>query len=212
MLRDDARQRVQNTLGFRTDRADEIVDALRDAQVNLEQEPVLPWFLKTEVTSQSTTDGEERVVIPPNFLRENDEDALWYFNASATDPANEWTPLAKDELEILRETHPGSGSPLAYHLDDLYFRIFPTPDAAYLLKIIHYKEAAVLTSNIENDWLKYFPYLMIGEAGRLIAPGFRDAQGKATFDEWAIQGRERMLRAVEAREHAGQRYIMGGPD
>ncbi len=211
MLRDVARQRIQDTLAFRSDRATEIVDRLQDAQVNLEREPELPWFLKTEITSNSTTSGEERLVVPDGFIREYDEDALWYFNSTAAD-ADKWTPLAKDDLEILRETHPGLGSPLAYHLDEKYYRIFPTPDDVYLLKQIYFREASTLATNIENDWLKYYPYLMIGEAGRLIAPAFRDAEGKATFDQWATEGRQRMQRDTEARLHAGRRYIMGGPD
>lgn len=211
MLRDDARSRIQNTLAFRTDKATEIVNALQDAQVILEQSSELPWFLKTEVSTISTTKDEERVTIPTDFLREWEEDPLWYFNASADDE-DKWVELAKEDLSFLRGAYPGAGAPIAYALDEKYFRIFPTPDEIYPLKTIYYGKAAILSSNIENDWLKHFPYLMIGEAGRLFAPGLRDKAALTQFTQWALEGRALLRVSNEARMHSGRRYIMGGND
>lgn len=212
MDRDSARARIQQTLGFRTDKTTEIISALQEAQVILERSAVLPWFLQTEVASISTVNGEERVPIPSDFLREWEEDPLWYFVAGTGGDDDAWTELAKEDLAFLRDAYPGSGKPIAYALDVKYFRIFPTPDAIYTLKMVYYKTDTVLSTNVENQWLKYFPYLMIGEAGRLFSPGLRDKDATAQFSRWAAEGRAQMLIENEARIHSTRRYIMGGVD
>lgn len=213
MLRDAARARIQNTLAFRTDKEAEIVNALQDAQVILEQGAELPWFLKTEVSSISTVSGEERIPIPNDFLREDEDDSLWFFEVGTGGDDDTWIALAKEDVEFLRKKYPGSAdTPIAYSLDEKYFRIFPTPDSIYTLKMVYYRRDTDLTSNIENDWLKYFPYLLIGEAGRLFSPGLRDKDATAQFSRWAAEGRIAMLVANEARMHSGRRYVMGGQD
>lgn len=212
MTRDDAVTRIQHTLGFRTDKITEIINALQDAQVLLERGATLPWFLQTEVSSVVTVANVERVTIPSDFLREWEEDPLWYFVAGTGGDDDAWTELAKEDLAFLRDAYPGSGEPIAYALDIKYFRIFPTPDAIYTLKMVYYKTDAVLSTNIENQWLKYFPYLMIGEAGRLFSPGLRDKDAMAQFSRWAAEGRAQMLIENEARIHSSRRYVMGGQD
>ncbi|MFQ5741990.1 MAG: hypothetical protein ACE5HV_00195 [Acidobacteriota bacterium] len=213
MTRDEAVTEVQRGLGFRTDLATEIITALKTVQSELERRATLPWFLLTEVASASTVKDEERVPVPSDFLREYEEDALHYFNG-ATGVADEdvWTPLAKDDLEFLRDELPGSGAPQAYALDVKYFRVFPTPDAVYTLKQIYYKTDTVLNSNIENQWLKYAHALLIGEAGIKIASGLRDKEGLPLFQSMAQRGANDLLVENEARAHEGRRYIMGGPD
>ena len=210
MFRDVARARIQQTLGFRSDKETEIVAALQDAQVMLERGATLPWFLQSEVASIITVDGEERVPLPTDFLREWEDDPLWYFVAGTGGDADTWTELAKDDLALLRSKYPGEGAPKAYALDVKYFRIFPTPDDTYTLKMIYFKKDAVLTTNIENQWLTNFPYLMIGEAGMLLAAGLRDANAVTIFQRWTDEGRARMLVENEARMHASHAYVMGG--
>ena len=210
MFRDVARARIQQTLGFRSDKETEIIAALQDAQVMLERGATLPWFLQSEVASIVTVDGEERVPLPTDFLREWEDDPLWYFVAGSGGDDDTWTELAKDDLALLRSKYPGEGAPVAYALDVKYFRIFPAPDDAYTLKIIYFKKDAVLTANIENQWLTYFPYLVIGEAGILLSAGLRDANALAIFQKWADEWRARMLVENEARMHASHGYVMGG--
>ena len=212
MTRDQARARIQQTLGFRGDKATEIETALQDAQVILERGAELPWFLLTEVASISTVIDEERVALPDGFLREWEDDPLWFFVAGTGGDADSWTELAKDDNAFLRAKYPGAGKPIAYSQDELYWRIFPTPDEVFTLKNIHFKADTVLTTNVENDWLKYFPYLMIGEAGQLIATALRDKDATAIFKEWTLEGRGRMIVENEARMHSSRRYVMGGND
>ena len=78
--------------------------------------------------------------------------------------------------------------------------------------MVYFKRDTVLTTNITNDWLTWFPYLLIGEAGRLISPAFRDAEATKQFKDWAAEGRSEMMVANEARSHASRRYVMGGED
>lgn len=211
MNRDDAVARIQQTFGFRTDRNTEIVDALQDAQVILEEGETLPFFLLSEISSVTTTKDEERVKLPTDFLREYESDPLWYFDSAAAD-ADKWTALVKKDLLYLRETYPAGGKPIAYHLDEAYYRIFPTPDDVYTLKHKYFQKDVVLTTNVENLWLKNIPYLMIGEAGQLISPGFRDSKGEATFEKWRERGLRRLFVLNEDRKHNSRRYIMGGID
>ena len=212
MDRDTARARIQQALAFRTDKATEIINALQDAQVILERGAVLPWFLQTEVSSITTVVGEERVPIPSDFLREWEEDPLSYFVAGTGGDDDAWTELAKEDLAFLRNAYPGSGAPVAYALDVKYFRIFPTPSEIFTLKMIYYKSDVVLSTNVENEWLKYYPYLLIGEAGRLFSPALRDKEATAQFSRWAAEGRALMLVENEARIHSSRRYVMGGVD
>ena len=137
MTRDEAVTRIQRTLGFTTANTTEIRDALQDSQVELERSAELPWFLLSEVASISTVKDEERILLPTDFLREWEDDALWYFNGTADLDADKWVPLTKDDIQFLRGHRPSTGPPPeAYAIDGLYFRIFPTPDAVYTLKQI----------------------------------------------------------------------------
>jgi hypothetical protein len=217
MDRDAAVTRIRRGLGFRgTDKNAEIIDALQDVQQELEQGDFLPWFLISEVTSASTVDGEERVALPTGFLRETDwEDALYYYDGSAANAADVWNQLPKDNISYLRDVYPGVGSPLAYALDALYYRVFPTPDDVYTLKQIFFEAALKLDNNIENKWLQYAHELLIGEAGLKMAEDLRDNRRGAAVDLFtrrATNGRTRMLRNDTARREASQRPIMGGED
>ena len=212
MDRAAAVSRVQQKLAFRTDLETEIIEALQDAQVELEKETTLPWFLQSEVSSISTVDGEERIKLPSDFIREWEDDPLWYYNASAAEDPDKWAPLAKDDLEELREAYPGEGAPKAYQLDVKYFRLFPTPDGVYVLKMIYYKHDTTLATNVENLWLEHFPLLLISKAGLSVATSLRDKDAIGVFAVMEQQHYRSMVNDTEARRHASKRYIMGGPD
>jgi hypothetical protein len=211
MNRDTAVARVQLKLGFRSDQATNIVNAFQDNQAKLELRPLLPWYLRTEISSNSTVSGEERVVTPSDFIREDEESALWYFDASADDE-DKWTEIIKDDLSVLRHKFPGVGTPKAYAIHGDYFRIFPTPDAVYTLKLAYYQKQAVLTSNIENKWLLHASDLMIGMAGKDIATALRDADAVAIFKDMITEGQAQLLIDTEARRHENTRYIIGDLD
>lgn len=214
MLRDEAVARIQQKLGFRSDRSAEIVTALQDAQIRAELAAFLPWFLITEIASATTTSGEERCPVPDDFIREYEDEALWYFNSGASDPEDQWTELGKENLDFLRTegSFGGSGPPQAYSLDGLNFRIFPTPDAAYPLRLVYYARDTVLSTNIENNWLKYYPFWLIGDAGMDIAQDLRDRDAINWFTEKKDEARAQAIIDTTARAMANRRMVVGGLD
>lgn len=207
--------RIQRILGMRSDLETEIIDALKDAQVELEQLPELPWFLITEVSSIATVSGESRVPIPADFIREvpRDEDGglFWFDSTAAVD--EQWIELEKIGLNTLRNAYQSkSGPPEAYALDALYYRIGPTPDDAYTLKQVYYAKDDVLSTNIENKWLLHAAQLMIGRAGQKVAAPVRDPAAQAEFQRLEAQGMDLLLRENVARQEEGRTRQMGGKD
>lgn len=212
MTRDEAVARIQRLLGWRGDKANEIVEELKNAQAYYERSPRLPWFLIDEVHRIQTADGEERIPVPNDFLREYEKGTLWYWNPDATEASGVWTNLAKEDVDYLRDTLPGEGAPQSYTIGGDYFRIFPTPDGAYWLKMVYYKQDTVLDDNIENDWLKWEPDLLIGYAGWHVAAALQNDRAMQIFAAMRDQAFQSMLVNSEAREHENFRYVMGGPD
>jgi len=164
MTRDEAVVEIQEILSFRTDQVAGIERRLKRAQTFAENGPQLPWFLKTERSSIATAVDEERIPLPNDFLKEYEESALWYV---PTDTDEQEVPLVKDDLDFLRGKFPrtSTGIPTHYAIDSKYFRLFPTPDAAYTVKMVYYKKDTVLDSDIENLWLEHAPWILIGRAG-----------------------------------------------
>jgi len=213
VIRSEIESRIREKLSYNTGlSASYITDAIQDAQRQLEEMSELPWFLESEISSISAVIGEERIPVPSDFLRENVESAFFYYNASAS-PA--WVPLSKHSLPELRQAYgtADANAPEAYALQGKYFRIFPTPDAAYTLKLVYYQRQAALTGdNDSNDWSVEAPWLLIGTAGLSVAENNRDAAAVKIFSDIAIREAARLLVRSEAREHAGQVYQRGGDD
>ena len=210
MIRDDAIARVRRGLGYDNRlNVSLIIDALKDAQNEVEQRSMLPWFLQSEISSIFTIVGEERIPTPVDFILEIEAGALWVYDDSLSQP---WIELKKDDPIDLRTRFTEPGQPEFYAISDGYFRLFPTPDAEYTLKMIYYKQDVPLDSNIENKWLKYVPYLIIGLAGALLASQRFNDRAKATFEGWAQLADTKLDSLIEAREHAQRRYVMGGED
>lgn len=208
MTRDEVSALIKIQLGFRTDQTDNIITALKLVQTNLESEATKPWFLLSELTTVTTTASEERVSLPTDFLLEHEENGLTY---SPDDTTADKVQLVKDDMDILKAYYKRrEGEPEAYCMDGNYFRIFPLPDAVYTLEMFYYKQDEVLSTNIENQWLKYAPYLLAGEAGLIIATALRDANAATTFDRWRKEGRSILYRENESRKHANKSYQIGG--
>lgn len=211
MLRSEAVTRIQDWLGFRTDLESNIITALQDVQVELEGGDELPWFLLSEVSAYTTTVDEERISLPSNFLREWEGDHLWYFIDGGTED-DTWTPLLKMPVDQMRMDYKGSGPPAAYAMSGDYWRIGPKPDEIYTLKQIFYTKAALLTTDIENKWLKHAADLMIGRAGQKIATPVRDGDALAAFQAMDQKATNRLLIENIQYEHNNRSLQMGGPD
>lgn len=212
MDRSAAVTRIQRELGFRTDLSTEIIAALQDAQVELEEAVELPWFLKDEGLSDMTTVADtQTVALPTGFIREFEDDALHIYDSTA-DEDEQWTPLVKDTMEYLRANYPGSGTPVGYCLGVSSYFLFPIPDAIFNLRQVFYKKDTTLATDVENLWLEHAHDLMIGVAGQKIARALRDRNALVEFEKMEQKARFRLFYSGEAREHENKRYAMGGED
>jgi len=217
MTRDEAVTRMRRKLAFNNSlNATVLVDALKDAQLSLEKEPELPYFLRTEYTSISTVASEERIPLPalpdaPEFLMIVEDSALWRFDSTED---KQWKEIVKCDLDALRRLYAESDEdePRAYALDGLYFRVFPAPDKAYTLKMIYYGKDLLLDTNIENEWLKHFPFLLISLAIKEVTEGTRDTSAYNLAGARETVERARLRTFVIARETSNLTYQMGGAE
>lgn len=210
MVRDDAIVLMQEVLGFRTGLNSTIIRHLKLAQQTLEEGPTLPWFLLSEDSYTTTVADEERILVPSDMLAEEDDVVLKYVPADTTE---EEVDLIKDEYDVLRKNFRGAeaGPPEYYALVGKYFRIFPTPDDTYTLRMIYYKKADLLDSNIENVWLANAPKVLMGSAGQTVAAAIRDVVAAAEFSRWEKEGRILMSQKKTDREMANRELQVGGP-
>lgn len=184
-----------------------IVTQMQYVQQNVcENHVTLPWFLLSEFLSINTTANEERLPLPNNFLREHEECSLWIFNTDL----NKWVPLSKDDYDVLLNTYPTADLPKAYALDGSYFRLKPTPDDVYQIRQRVYLRDTVLSTNIENNWLKYAGDWLMNETAALVAK--RHLRDDELYDELkseANKGMDKLFVVDEARKHANRNYKMG---
>lgn len=211
MTRDEAVVQVQQILGFHTGLASQIQTGLIHAQDYFERGPIDPWFLRSEREFIQTQADEERLPIPNNFLAEVDDSHLWLV---PSDSSEDEVELLKDELDYLRVTYGrsgGTGTPKAYALDNIYYRLFPTPDGIHTIKAIHIHQDTRLSTNVENAWLKHSPWLLIGRAGKIIAGAAGNARAKADFVELEAGALASLTSKQTSREMDNRRLQMGGP-
>jgi len=213
--RDAAVTRIGKELGFRTDQNANIVIELDTAQRFFESGggfDELPWFLVTTVTDLSITASED-LALPTDFLREHEQGSLWIYDATQDADAR-WTEVRKSNYDDMLATYQDTtGKPEAYDLFEFGFKLRPIPDKAYTGKLIYYKKDTVLSAgSTENDWLNFAYDAMCGEAGFNVATPLRDKEAQGYFDALRTRGKVAVTRGTEAREHANQRYVMGGDD
>lgn len=217
MLRDEAVVEIQNLLGFQQGQTSVIQRELKFAQERLENGPIRPWFLKEDRAYTNTIIGESRVALPSDFLEEDEDSALWYAPANGA-PDKE---IIKEDLDFLiknqgrytgidedEDTVP-LGRPLWYAISGDYFRLFPTPDDVYRIRMVYFKKDAPLASNLENKWMKYAPWLVIAEAGMVVAVSMRDKAAQAEFARMRQSAGITLNTQTEARLHANRNYVMG---
>ncbi len=216
MTRDEGVAAIQLQMSFRTTLDSEIVTAMQMAQTMLEAEPMKPWFLISEDAYIRTEADDDRIPIPDDFLEEVDEAVLRYV---PDDTDDDQVDLKKDDYDTLRKNYADpdtggilTGPPEAYALLGNYFRLFPTPDDDYLIRQIYYQQDDTLDTNIENEWLKHVPFLLLGRAGLIIALGpVRDMVAAQVFKEWIAEGRAILTAKNISRSMAGRELQVGGP-
>lgn len=215
MLRDLAVSIAARRIGFRTDTdvTDALTAELQAVQSELEGGVqlanggvFLPWFLLTEIASNTSTPDEPRVLVPADFLMETDEGeaALWLVDTEGKDVA-----LSKDAYAALHAANPDPGQPKAYALVGQYFRLVPTPNAIYPLKIIYYAKDQDLSTNIENQWLKYAPELLMAKAIAKVAESLKDMELVSLQEARAVREALKLYNTHIARQEANASRSMG---
>ena len=213
MTRDEAIALIGRRLGYAstTDIEALIIAELKLAQTTLENDPRIarPWFLITSVTDLTTTASTYTVSLPSDFLAEHEEGGLWYYLATSED--NPYKELRKDKLDYCLRYYGSedAGEPSAYALSGSQLWIFPLPAAAYTLKFQYYASDTELSTNVENDWLKYAPDLLVAEAGLLVAQDLEHGNGIRVFTQLRNEARARFNAYNESRIHDQMSYTMG---
>lgn len=223
MTRDEAVTLILNRSGQRggtgspvdTGLQTQVITEMKFQQEELEKGELglMPWFLRQEYTDAAfkTAAGMAMVTVPPGFLREWEEArvALFYQDTTLDD---DWVPIPKVDYDEGKNEFGGDvpGKPQAYTLMGLVYRFWPVPDAVYSLKALIYVGDTVLSTNVENSWLKYAGKLLIGKTGQMVAgPLLRDDAAKKFFDDMAAQGAAALVRDNAARDEAGRARSQG---
>lgn len=214
MLRDSAVSLIAARCGNRTDLDVRIVAELQYAQEVLEQREFLPWFLLTESSSPAFTVEVPSTALTgyTGFIREAENDEMG--EAFVIDPDTAvWTKLKKAPLSELlyanNSVDAETGLPTRYALTKTDLYISPKPDKAYTVRFRYYATDTVLSSNIENQWLKYAPDLLIGMAGAAVALYTGNVDAAGYFQAQEAKAFDRMVKQTTARREAGLTHNMG---
>ena len=189
MLRTAAVQRIQRGLGFITNQADTIALALQEAQRDLEKGKTLPKFLLVEGAALTLLATESTVDLPADFRRLSDEKLRYTLAGESTPNFIEWR---RDYDAALEANFTGEGGgPKVAVLRSTYIDFINPADVTYNFVWSYYKKGALLTTDIENEWLAddAGSKWLIGEAGYLMAQDKRDKDGMAIFNTMRTQGR-----------------------
>jgi hypothetical protein len=168
-----------------------------------------PWFLETELANVNTAAGEERILLPDDFLGEIEDQSLWYYNADNTDAP--YTEIHKSSYDRLILRYQASSVPREYSIAGNYILLRPVPDDVYNLRMRYYaSDVSVATGNIENKWLIHAGDLFMAEVGAIIASKHIMNQALAAeFRNDAAVARQRLYTKHEVRKHTNRTYGMG---
>jgi len=206
MTRDAAVGIIQNRLGQRTNSevTTQIIGELQLAQSDLELEPSLPWFMIKSVTENESTASFSTET---DFIRELQE-----VSGLSVVISGQRLPLVKDDFDYLsrQESLTGTGQPKFYSLLGSTYYLFPVPNGVYSFTKIYYATQALLTSNIENSWLKHIPGLLISIAGERMARYLRDPEATGLFVQDIQVYRKQLLDADIAHRTAALEAFVGG--
>ena len=198
-------------VGFQT----QVQNEFQTQQEELEhgEMSTMPWFLENEYTNAAfkTSTSSPLIAVPTGFLRELDEVrcALFYQDTTQSD---QWVPIEKADYDELKAVLGGTtaGKPQGYCLLGTNYRVFPESDAAYNLKALIYMADTSLTTNVENNWLKYASKVLVGKVGHVAATVLiRDEVAAQFFTDMYAQGMAGLLRDNTARQEAGRSRTMG---
>lgn len=219
MLRDAAVARVKQGLGFKKNLDAEIVIAFQELQADLETSSELPFFLRKKYAASFATVASTRTVnAPTDFIREWDDDPLSIIYTDGTNTSYT-QELIKDSPAFLKLRWPQETLPLtslsvpkgyARINDTFYF--YPLPSQVFTFDGSYYAKDDLLTTNIENKWLKELPYILIARAGLQLAQGLHDDKALTTFGAMNDIFTAKLHLMTTADDQAGAKPVIGGED
>ncbi len=210
MTRDEAVAVIAARLGNRGSTFDtQIVTEMKLMQTELEQMPMLPWFLLVHDTSLATVAEMQTVAVPTAFLLEDDYSHMFITDNAASPSTTRVVKGTYDDLKGAKFYGTNKLSErFALQKETLYF--FPTPNDAYSLDWFYFGADTVLSTDVENEWLKRAPELMISRTGLKIARFLRDQGAQELFQADANEALNKMWAQDESRRQAALDAYMGG--
>jgi hypothetical protein len=183
----------------------------------LEQAFFKPWFLLSELEYTQTTVNDARVALPAYFLEEYEEGSLLY----RPDPTQPWTPLAKGEMDVIKEWNRLTGVPPGvatnYSIVGEEFVLGSVPTVSYQLAMRYYKRQPLIPEDFGvpkaaegNKWTDLAPEWYQCELGSVVSAfHVRDQEAAASFKARAGEARDRLYTQHVAREEANMSRVMG---
>lgn len=227
MLRSLAVNQMQRILGFKTGLEDTCITYLKQSQEVLERGGILtergtgtfvPWFLRKDDQTLSLASGASTIALPEDFIAELEDEHPWLLDDATSSSINrsklyKGTPDVLDRLHLVYETDNLAdvveGAPKAYQVREEVIKIWPPSDQAYTLYWNYLGTDTALDSDIENGWLKWAPFLLIGHAAENLASDLRDKEGKMQATKLKLEGQNSLLVQHVNRDTTNRRTAMG---
>ena len=208
-------RRLRRGIASGTNLHTETIDELVAAQDKLEEGVTLPWFLKHKETEAASADVEIIDVVADltaKFIRFVDDEPLVY-----TDPtgnADEKVVLPQNsELLIMKQRFPCTGDITKEFTllgSEVILSPIPTQANTYQFRFFR-KDPTAPAEGATTLWSTHFSDLLMNKAGMEIAWTLRDADASARFEKDLIIATSNFIKAITAREEAGQVHEMGDP-
>lgn len=217
---------VQQIIGWRSDKSDEITRALAYSQTEREKPgKTYPWWLRTTGTI-TTVVGQQNYSIPAAYIQDSEEQDgnIYYYTGTVLKSRTVF--LRKRNFEDAQIAYfgrwPGqtgdvtdqsatiqNGVPIDYVLTESEVLLYPTPDAVYSYRWKYWGKAAAQAIGAENAWLLNAPWVLIGEAAQKIASDIGYKEGAANAAAILATAEQNMFRSVIHRQEAGRKRSMG---
>lgn len=225
MSADQAVIEVQQIAGWRSDKATEILAALRYAQSQREQPgATYPWFLK-QVKTITLIAGTVNYSLPTGYIQDTEErdGNLYYFLGTSLESRPVF--LRKWSYQDLLSKYLGvwpsnsddptsdvvdAGNPRDYTLDMSQVYFYPIPDGV-VTSINWACWAADVTPTLgqTNLWLTNAPWVLIGEAAAKVCSDLKYADGVSAAQTILARANSDLFRATIHRQEAGRKRAMG---
>lgn len=220
MTRTEAIQRINDGIGFRptgNPLEPTIIKRLQEAQRDLEHGKTLPKFLVQEDQPLVLLPDTHTIALPTGFLRDVDETGIRFYTPGKQTPRFLKRVYYKDGIQasaFVSEHDPSEPiqrrAPQFYVIRRTNIDFITVANVTYNLVWDYYKAATVLNTDDENEWLKYAPEWLIGEAGLRLARSLGNQQAQTEFEAVRTAGRASVFADDITNELSSGPLAMGG--